>query len=126
VRVENGVQYGDLPQYIDAAYLARATQANVAALAALALGPAAPGGVQLVTAHLGYDSTLRWQPAADAASYELVWRATDASQWQYARNVGSATQATVPVSKDDFIVGVRSVDANGMRSPAVYPVAVRK
>ncbi len=126
VRVENGMQYGDLPQYIDAAYLARATQANVAALSALALGPAAPVGVQLVTAHLGYDSTLRWQPAADVASYELVWRATDAAQWQYARNVGNVSQSTVPVSKDDFIVGVRSVDANGLRSPAVYPVAVRE
>ena len=30
VRVENGVQYGDLPQYIDAEYLRRVTQANVA------------------------------------------------------------------------------------------------
>ena len=37
VRVENGVQYGDLPQFIDAHYLQRATQANVAALATLAL-----------------------------------------------------------------------------------------
>ncbi|MGA7353919.1 MAG: M20/M25/M40 family metallo-hydrolase, partial [Candidatus Cybelea sp.] len=39
VRVADGVQYGDLPQYIDKEYLRRATQANVAALAALALGP---------------------------------------------------------------------------------------
>ena len=126
VRVENGVQYGDLPQYIDAAYLARATQANVAALATLALGPAAPSGVQLVTMHLGYDSALRWKPAADAVSYEVLWRTTDAPQWQYARNVGNATQATVPVSKDDYVLGVRSVDANGLRSPAVYPIAVRE
>jgi hypothetical protein len=126
VRVENGMQYGDLPQYIDAAYLTRATQANVAALAALALGPASPDGVQLVTAHLGYDSTLRWKPAAEAASYEVLWRASDAPQWQHARNVGDVTQATVPVSKDDYVLGVRSVDANGLRSPAVYPVAVRE
>ncbi len=125
VRVENGVQYGDLPQYIDAEYLRRATQANVAALATLALGPAAPAGVQMVLAHLGYDSTLRWQPAAGAVSYEILWRSTDASQWEYARNVGNVTQATVPVSKDDYILGVRSVDANGLRSPAVYPVATR-
>jgi hypothetical protein len=126
VRVENGVQYGDLPQYIDAAYLAKVTQANVAALATLALGPAPPGGVQLVTKHLGYDSTLRWKPAADAAAYEIVWRATDAPQWQYAQSAGGATEFTVPASKDDFIFGVRSVDANGLRSPAVYPVPVRE
>ena len=126
VRVENGVQYGDLPQYIDAEYLSRVTKANVAALATLALGPAPPGSVQMVTQKLGYDTTLRWKPAADAVSYEIVWRSTDAPQWQYAQSSGTATEYTVPASKDDFIFGVRSVDANGLRSPAVYPVPVRE
>jgi hypothetical protein len=126
VRVENGVQYGDLPQYIDAAYIARVTQANIAALATLALGPAPPSTVQMITAHLGYDSTLRWKPADGAASYEIVWRATDAPQWEHAMSAGTATEFTVPASKDDYIFGVRSVDANGLRSPAVYPVPVRE
>ncbi|MGC2406888.1 MAG: M20/M25/M40 family metallo-hydrolase [Candidatus Cybelea sp.] len=126
VRVADGVQYGDLPQYIDKEYLRRATQANVAALAALALGPAPPSGAQMVLKRLGYDSTLRWQPAADAVSYEIVWRATDAAQWQHSRDVGNVTEATVPVSKDDDILGVRSVDSSGLRSPAIYPVAARE
>jgi hypothetical protein len=124
--VQDGVQYGDLPQFMDWQYLQRATQANVASLATLALGPAPPGKVRLVLSHLGYDSTLRWSPAADAASYEILWRTTDSPQWQYARNAGDVTQATVPVSKDDYILGVRSVDANGLPSPAVYPVAARE
>ncbi len=126
VGMKDGVQYGDLPQYIDPEYLKRATQANVGALATLALGPAPPGGVQLVTARLGYDSTLRWTRAADAVSYEIVWRTTDAPQWQRARNTGDVVEATVPISKDDYILGVRSVDANGLRSPAVYPVPIRE
>jgi Peptidase family M28 len=126
VRVEDGVQYGDLPQYMDWQYLRRATQANVAALATLALGPAPPSDVALVLRKLGYDSTLRWKPAADAASYEVLWRSTDSPQWLAAKNVGNALEATVPISKDDYILGVRSVDANGLRSPAVYPVAVRE
>jgi hypothetical protein len=125
VRVESGVQYGDLPQYIDAGYLRRATQANIAALATLALGPVAPSGTQMELKRLGYQSTLRWQPVAGAVSYEILWRRTDAPQWEYARNVGNVTEATVPVSKDDYVLGVRSVDANGLRSPAAYPVAVR-
>ncbi len=74
VRVQNGIQYGDLPRYIDAQYLRRATQANVAALATLALGPAPPGDVRMMLRRLGYDSTLRWKRAADAVSYEIVWR----------------------------------------------------
>ena len=126
VRVEGGAQYGDLPQFMDWQYLRRATQANVAALATLALRPAPPGHVQMVLHKLGYDSTLRWTPAAGATGYEIVWRPTDAAQWQYAQDVGDVDEATVAVSKDDDIVGVRSVDAHGLRSPAVYQVALRE
>jgi len=126
VRIENGVQYGDLLQFIDFDYMARATQANIAALAALALGPQAPPDAQMVLRRLGYDSTLRWKPAIGAVSYEIVWRSTTAADWQYAKNVGNVTQATVPVSKDDYILGVRAIDAQGHRSVASYPTPVRE
>ncbi len=126
VRVENGVQYGDLLTYIDFDYLAKATQANVATLAALALGPQAPPHAQLVLKHLGYDATLRWSPAIGATSYEIVWRETTAANWQDAKNVGNVTQATVPVSKDDYILGVRAIDAQGHQSVVSYPQPVRE
>ncbi len=126
VRVENSVQYGDLLQYIDFDYMAKATQANIATLAALALGPQAPPDAQMVLKHLGYNSTLRWRPAIGAASYEIVWRSTTAPDWQYASNVGNVTEATVPVSKDDYILGVRAIDARGHRSVASYPTPVRE
>ena len=126
VRMENGVQFGDLLQYMDWHYLAKATQANVAALAALALGPQAPPDAQLVLRRLGYDSTLRWKPAIGAASYEVVWRSTSAANWEYALNVGNVNETTVPVSKDDFILGVRAIDAHGHRSVASYPAPVRE
>jgi hypothetical protein len=126
VRVENSVQYGDLLQYIDFDYMAKATQANIATLAALALGPQAPPDAQMVLKHLGYNSTLRWKPAIGAASYEIVWRSTTAPDWQYASNVGNVTEATVPVSKDDYILGVRAIDTRGHRSVASYPTPVRE
>jgi hypothetical protein len=125
VRVQNGVQYGDLPEYVNPEYLANVTKANVAALATLALGPAPPGNVQMVLAHLGYTTTLRWTRAAGATGYEIVWRATDAPTWQYAQRVGDVLTATISASKDDYIFGVRSVDAAGLRSPAVFPAPVR-
>lgn len=125
VRKEAGVQYGDLPEYLDYAYLARVTRANVASLAALALGPDRPQDAQLVMRKLGYDSTLRWKPVAGAAAYEIVWRASSASDWQFSRNVGAVTEATVPVSKDDYILGVRAVDAAGHRSVVSYPTPIR-
>jgi hypothetical protein len=125
VRVENGVQFGDLPQYNDYDYLAQTTRANIAVLATLALGPAPPGNVQMVVRHLGYDTTLRWTAAANATAYDVVWRTTDATQWQHAQRVSGLT-ATVPLSKDDYIFGVRSVDSDGLRSPAVYPLPTRE
>ena len=44
VRVENGVQFGDLPQFVDYDYIAHVAQINGAALAGLANGPAARAG----------------------------------------------------------------------------------
>lgn len=126
VRVENGISYGDLPQYVDYDYLATATKANVAALATLALAPPAPAKADLVLQRLGYDAMLRWTRAAGARSYEVVWRATDASQWQHAKDVGDVETATLPVSNDDDIFGVRSVGPDGLRSPATYALPVRE
>src|ERR671927_343932 len=50
VRVENGVQYGDLPQFVDFAYIANVARVNAAALAGLAGAPARPKGVVILTA----------------------------------------------------------------------------
>jgi hypothetical protein len=124
VRVENGVQYGDLPEYMDFDYLARMTQLNVAAMATLALAPATPKA-QMLNRTLGYDTTLQWQPVANAATYQLLWRATDESEWTHVQDVGNVSSATLPVSKDDWIVGVRAVDAAGHASVAAYPQPVR-
>jgi hypothetical protein len=124
VRVENGIQYGDLLQYMDFDYLARMTQLNLAALATLALAPPAPKAEMLNRA-LGYDTTLQWQPVAGAATYQLLWRATDESEWTHLRDAGNVTSATVPLSKDDWIVGVRAVDAGGHASVVAYPQPVR-
>lgn len=125
VRVENGVQYGDLQRYMDFDYLARVTRMNVASLAALALGPAQPQHVEMLTKKLSYDTTLQWEAVPGAVAYEVVWRATSQPLWQHVMNVGNRTQATLAVSKDDYVFGVRAVDANGLVSPAVYPAPVR-
>lgn len=124
VRVENGVQYGDLLQYMDFDYLARMTQLNLAAMATLALAPPAPKAEMLNRA-LGYDTTLQWQPVAGATSYQLLWRATSEPEWTHVQDEGNVTSATLAVSKDDWIVGVRAVDAAGHASPVAYPQPVR-
>ena len=128
VRVENGVQYGDLPEFVDAEYLAQVTRANAAALANLARAPAAPTGVQIEAVALTNDSTLRWQRGSepDLAGYRIVWRATTSPFWEDSAWAGDVTRFTIEdVSKDNVIFGVQAVDLDGHVSPAVYPTPWR-
>lgn len=126
VRVENGIQYGDLQNFMDFAYLARVTKMNVAALAALALGPSRPANAQMLAKQLSYDTTLQWDRVPEAASYELVWRPTTAPTWTFSKLVGNTTSATIPVSKDNFFIGVRAVDSGGHRSVVAFPVPLTR
>jgi len=125
VRVESGVHYGDLPQYVDFAYLARVTRYNAAALASLALGPARPAGASIDISGLTNATTLRWKPVAGATHYEIVRRTTTDAEWQTAQDVGDVTQTTIPESKDDWLFGIRAVDASGRRSVVAFPAPVR-
>jgi Zn-dependent M28 family amino/carboxypeptidase len=122
VRTENGIQYGDLLQYVDFDYLARVTQLDVAALATIATAPAAPV-VTMDARALGYTTALSWQPVPHATAYEVVWRKTYEPQWTHALSVAT-TSATIPLSKDDWLFGVRSVDAAGHRSVVSFPTPV--
>ncbi len=121
VRVENGVQYGDLPQFVDFAYLANVARVNAAAVASLASAPAPPPNV-LLKADLSPETTLSWDPAPDAAAYEVLWRSTSAADWQGKQQVQAQT-VTLPLSKDDYLFAVRSVSASGARSLPSIPSA---
>ena len=123
VRVDDGVQYGDLPKFVDYEYVANVTRVNVAALASLARAPARPQNVRVLIANLSNDTTLRWDPNTepDLAGYIVLWRETTALQWQWAKRVDKLTEATIPLSKDNYIFGVCAVDKDGHRSQAAYP-----
>ena len=125
VREENGVEFGDRLKFVDFDYVADVTQVNLAALAALASGPAAPTGVKVEAATLTVDTTLEWQPNSepDLVGYEVVWRDTNAPYWQHTIPVGNVTSFTVKgITKDNFLFGVRAVDTDGNRSVVTFPV----
>jgi hypothetical protein len=125
VRVENGVQYGDLPQFCDFGYIARVARVNAAALAALATAPARPRNTRIITAVLSNDTELRWaaNPEPDVVGYEIVWRPTTAPYWTHAIPVGNVTAHIVRnTSKDNVFFGVRAVNARGRRSVVSFPV----
>jgi hypothetical protein len=124
VRVEDGVQYGDLVRFCDFWYIARVTRVNAATLWSLAQAPSTPRGVVIDTTQLTNSTTLRWQAGteADLEGYEVLWRESTAPDWTHALPVGAVTSVTVDVSKDNVQFGVRAVDRDGHRSPAAAPV----
>jgi hypothetical protein len=125
VRVENGVQFGDLEQFLDYHYIANVARVNLSALAALANGPAAPSGVKVEASTLTVDTSLEWQPNTepDLAGYEIVYRDTNMPYWQHTIPVGNVTSYTVTgITKDNYLFGVRAVDKDGNRSVVTFPV----
>lgn len=122
VRVQNGVQFGDLIQFCDFDFISRVARVNGAALWSLAQAPGTPKGAAIDTSMLTNNSTLRWtaDPNADAG-YEIVWRATDEAMWSHVVPVGQTNTANIQLSKDNVDFGIRAVGKNGFRSPAVFP-----
>ena len=123
VRTEIGVQYGDLPEFVDFSYVAQVARVNAAGLASLALAPAAPREVGIEVVALENDTTLRWSANAepDLAAYRIVWRAPGELVWRHARDAGKVTRYTLKgISKDNYVFGVAAVDGDGNASPASF------
>ena len=125
VRVQGGVQYGDLGRFMDFGYLAQVTRYNVAVLTALADGPGRPAKAWVSTKELTNDTTLGWAAVAGAVRYEVARRRTTDALWTSFTDAGSATGMTLPYSKDDWLFGVRAVDAQGRAGVVAYPVPQR-
>ncbi len=123
VRTENGIEYGDLPKFVDYDYVANVARLNAGTLASLASAPAPPANVRLLTKELQNESTLQWDasPGGLATGYEVLWRDTTASDWEQVKPVGNVTRITLPASKDNVIFAVRALDARGHASVAVVP-----
>lgn len=121
VRFENGIEYGDLPKFVDFDFVAHVARLNAATLASLASAPAPPANVKMLTKNLENDTTLIWDASAGTSGYEVVWRATSAPDWEHVQAVSGGTRAILPFSKDNVIFAVRALDAAGHRSLPVVP-----
>lgn len=126
IRVEDGVEYGDVLEAVDFDYAAKLTGLNIATLAQLAGAPPFPADVTISGA-VQPSTTLSWARPSGAQAenlmgYRVYWRLTDAPQWTHSRYVGDVTEFTLEnIVIDNYYFGVSSVAADGSESPVVFP-----
>ncbi|GHF40669.1 aminopeptidase [Streptomyces morookaense] len=122
VRVVEGKQYGDLPEFCDFGFIARVARVNGAALWSLAQAPGTPRGAVIRTTALGNSTELAWErgPEPDIAGYEVVWRETTEPEWTHVVPAGNTNRHTVALSKDNVFFGIRALNRSGLRSPVAF------
>ena len=123
IRVENGIEYGDVLEGVNFDYAAKLTAVNCLTLASLAAAPLEPKNVMIAGA-VEPSTRLKWDDMADKNSigYKIYWRDTTSPQWQYSRFVGKTTDYTLKnIVIDNFLFGVVSVGKNGAESLVQFP-----
>lgn len=126
IRKENGIQYGDLPEFVDYEYARKITAVNLAVLANLALAPAQPQNVGIVVKEVTNKSTLKWEKPVgkNPKGYFVLLRETFQPFWQK-KIYTEQTEITIPYSKDNYFFAVQSVDENGHESLPAWPKPIR-
>ena len=128
LRIEDGIEYGDVIEGVNFDYAAKLTGVNVISLAGLAWAPAPPTGVGIAGA-VRASAVLSWDSVAsdDLAGYRVYWRDTTAPQWEHSRFVGEVTEYTFEnLVIDNYLFGVASVGTDGNESVVVFPTARRR
>jgi hypothetical protein len=126
--VVNGIQEGDLPEYVDYEYVRKNAGVNLATISNLAMAPYEPLNCGIVVSGLTNKTTLRWEAPAKGikpAGYYILMRETYQPLWEKKIFV-TGTEVTIPYSKDNYFFGIQSVDAAGHESIAVFPGQARR
>jgi len=127
LRTENGIVYGDLPEFADYNYIQKVARMNLSVLANLASAPAAPQNVVVTTTELTNNTALKWATPSigkKPAGYYILMRETTSPYWEKKFFV-TGTEATLDYSKDNYFFAVQSVDAEGHESLPIYPKPAR-
>ncbi len=121
-RMENSIQFGDLPEFMDFEYLRKNTALNLSNLANLAKAPPVPDSVKIEVKNLNNLTHLSWKPSGfrKGKGYYVMMRETTAAFWQK-KIFTNQEEITLPYSKDNYFFAVQSVSETGNESLAVVP-----
>jgi len=100
---------------------------NLSVLANLAMAPAEPQNVGVVTSDLTNKTVLKWdapKTGKKPVGYYVLMRETISPYWQEKYYVTDTT-ATLSYSKDNYFFAVQSVDEDGHESLPIFPKPIR-
>jgi hypothetical protein len=126
IRVENGINYGDVIEHIDFEYLRKNTSMNLANLANLAKAPAVPDEVKIDVKKLTNSSYLYWKAPKTGLvkGYYILMRETTSPVWQK-KVYTESLEMRLPYSKDNYFFAVQAVSETGNESLPVIPAVGR-
>src|SRR5436190_3276804 len=122
VRIDSGVQIGDLPDFMDFEYLRKNTAMNLCNLANLAKAPSMPQEVKIETRKLINFTNLIWKApvSGKVKGYLVLMRETTSPVWEK-KFFTADTKMDLPYSKDNYFFAVQSVSDDGNESLPVIP-----
>ncbi|MCR9182102.1 MAG: M28 family metallopeptidase [Flavobacteriaceae bacterium] len=124
IRMENGIAYGDVIDYVNFDYAAKLTAVNAIAMASLAWAPPAPTNVA-IGGIVEPSAKLKWDKAPGAVGYKIYWRDTTSPTWDHSRYVGDVSEFTLEgIVIDNYFFGVAAVGKDGHESVVVFPNSV--
>jgi len=123
VKDSAGIQYGDLPEFMDFEYLRKNTAMNLCNLANLAKSPSMPQEVRVETRRLTNLTNLNWKASATGSvkGYYVLMRETTSPVWEK-KMFTADTKIELPYSKDNYFFAVQSVSQEGNESLPVIPI----
>lgn len=128
IRTEDGIDYGDVIEHVNFAYVKKLTAVNAITMANLAWAPKAPTKVEIGGA-VQPSVKLRWKGNKDKTikGYKIYWRDTTSPTWEYSRFVGNVNEFTLEgIVIDNYLFGVAAVGQNGHESVVVFPSGVMR
>ena len=126
LRTENGIEYGDLPKFMDYNYAANVARINLATLASLAKAPNRPENVKMKV-NLDNITYLSWDAPKSGPKpkgYYVLIRETYQPFWEKKVYV-TDLKAELPLSKDNYFFAVQAVGEKEHVSQAVMPAPLR-
>jgi hypothetical protein len=127
-RFENGIEFGDLPEFVDYEYVRKNTGINLATIVNLAMAPNEPVNCGIRMSGSANRTTLGWEAPRGGkkpAGYFVLMRDTYMPLWQKKIFV-TGTEITLPYSRDNYFFAIQSVDEYGHESLPVFPGQSRR